>query len=88
MASFTRILVITWILIGFVGLIWGTKALRNPANKKWIEEHIKELANEMKVTEEDFICMLYVAFYATGFIGVILAAYRKFRAYIKEKLGV
>ena len=88
MISFTKILVVTWIIAGFIGLVWGTKALNNPANKGRLKEHMKDFAHEVNVTEEDFLCVLYVSFFATGLLSAILIGYRKIRAYVKEKWGV
>ena len=88
MISLTKVVTVTWIIAGFVGLVWGTKALSDPANKQKLKEHIQDIANETKITEEDFLCILYVAFFTTGIIGVTLSFYRKFRNYIRRRWGV
>ena len=88
MISFTKIIVIIWILTGLAGLIWGIKALHNPENKQKLKEYIEDFANEVEVTEEDFLCMLHIAFFVTGFLGVILVFYRRVRSYIRSKWNV
>lgn len=88
MISLTKILVVAWIITGFIGLIWGTKALNNPADKGRLKEHMKDFAHEIHATEEDFLCVLYVAFFATGLLSGVLICYRKLRNYIKGRWNV
>jgi hypothetical protein len=83
MISITKIIAGIWITTGLVALVWGTRALHNPQSRQKVKEQIKELAEELKITEEDCLCVLYVSFFVAGFAGIGIAAYRKIRNYLK-----
>ena len=84
MISLMKIIMLFWILIGLLALIMGTKYMHNPANKQAFHEQLKEISEEMKIKEEDCICIIYVGFVILGFVGVIIALIRRLRKYLRR----
>lgn len=88
MISMTTIALGAWTITGLVALVMGTKVLCKPENLEKVKEQLREIAEELKITEEDCMCILQVSFAALGFIGVALVAWRRLKKYFKEKLDV
>jgi hypothetical protein len=84
MISFIVVIIGVWVLTGFIALVLGTKALTNPMNREEIHEQFKEIAEELRITEEDCLCILYVGFMAIGFAGVSLALFRRLKRYLRR----
>lgn len=85
MISLHRFMIVFWILTGLTALVAGAKTLQNPDSLKKIKEQLKEIAEELKIKEEDCMCILYVSFVVFGFVGVTLALFRRIRTYFKER---
>lgn len=85
MISLHRLLIGFWILTGLLALVVGAKTLQNPDNLQKIKEQLKEIAEELKIKEEDCMCILYVSFVVFGFVGVTLALFRRIRTYFRER---
>jgi hypothetical protein len=85
MISLHKILIGFWILAGLLALVAGVKILHVPESRERILEQIREIAEELKIKEEDCMCILYVSFVALGFVGVTLALLRRIRTYFRER---
>jgi hypothetical protein len=85
MISLHKILIGFWILAGLLALVAGVKILHVPESRERILEQIREIAEELKIKEEDCMCILYVSFVALGFVGVTLALFRRIRTYFRER---
>ena len=85
MISLHRFLIELWILTGLLALIVGVKTLHTPEYRDKIVEQLKEISEELKIKEEDCMCILYVSFVVFGFVGVFLALFRRIRTYFKER---
>ena len=88
MILLTKAIIGIWLITGIIGLVWGTKALYRLSERHELKKYLKGLADEVQITEEDFFCVLHVAFFIAGIAGVFLAFYRKIRKFIKERFHV
>jgi hypothetical protein len=79
-----KIITLLWILLGLLALIIGTKYMHNPENRRIFREQLKEIAEELKIKEEDCICIVYVGFVVLGFVGATVALVRRLRKYLRR----
>lgn len=77
-------ILVVWITVGLMALTWGVRIIHAPGNKGKLDKHLKDLADEFGIEEENCLCVLYVSFVALGFVGVLVAAYRKISSYFKR----
>ena len=84
MISLMKILTLLWILLGLLALAMGTKYMHNPENRRVFREQLKEIAEELKIKEEDCICIVYVGFVVLGFVGATVALVRRLRKYLRR----
>ena len=56
MISLHKILIGFWILAGLLALVAGVKILHVPESRERILEQIREIAEELKIKEEDCMC--------------------------------
>lgn len=84
MISLMKIITLLWILLGLLALIIGTKYMHNPENRRIFREQLKEIAEELKIKEEDCICIVYVGFVVLGFVGATVALVRRLRKYLRR----
>lgn len=84
MISLMKIITLLWILLGLLALIIGTKYMHNPENRRVFREQLKEIAEELKIKEEDCICIVYVGFVVLGFVGATVALVRRLRKYLRR----
>ena len=80
-----KIVTTMWILTGLIALAIGTKYMNKPENRKILHEQLKDIAEELKLKEEDCICIMYVGFATLGIVGATVALYRRFKNYIRRK---
>jgi hypothetical protein len=85
MISITKIIFGTWVITGLIAIVWGTKAIYSSPNSDKVKSHFKEMLEELKITEEDYMCVLYVSFFVAGFLSLTLNSYRKLRNYIRRR---
>ena len=85
MISLTTITFGVWTIAGLMALAMGTRVLLKDENMSAIKEQLREIAEELKITEEDCMCILYVSFMVFGLVGVSLALIRRIRAYYKRR---
>ena len=83
MISFTKIVFLVWIALGLVALAIGTKYMNRPENRKILHDQLKEIAEELRIKEEDCISVMYVGFVILGFMGVAIALIRRLKKYMK-----
>lgn len=84
MLSFVTTTTLIWILTGLLALAIGTKYMNKPENRELILKQVKEIAEEIKVKDEDCICIMYVGFVLLGFVGVAVALLRRFRQHLRR----
>lgn len=84
MISVIKIIALLWVLAGLGALYIGVKYINEPQNKQSIQHHIKELSEEIKIKEEDCLCILYVGFVVVGFVGVVVALIRRIKEYLRR----
>lgn len=84
MISVIKIIALLWVLAGLGALYIGVKYINKPQNKQSIQHHVKELSEEIKIKEEDCLCILYVGFVVVGFAGVVIALFRRLREYFRR----
>ena len=84
MISIAKTIALIWILTGLVALAIGTKYMNKPENRKELHEQLKEIAEEMKIKEEDCICIMYVGFVVLGFVGAMVALARRLHKYFRR----
>lgn len=84
MISVIKIIALLWVLAGLGALYIGVKYINEPQNKQSIQHHIKELSEEIKIKEEDCLCILYVGFVVVGFVGVVAALIRRIKEYLRR----
>ena len=84
MISFMKILFLIWIIAGLVALVIGTKYMHNSTNRKALHDHIKEIAEELKLKEEDCISIMYVGFVVLGFVGGAIALFKRLKKYTRR----
>ena len=82
--SIAKTIALIWILTGLIALAIGTKYMNKPENRKVLHEQLKEIAEEMKIKEEDCICIMYVGFVVLGFVGAIVALARRLHKYFRR----
>ena len=84
MISIAKTIALIWVLTGLVALAIGTKYMNKPENRKELHEQFKEIAEEMKIKEEDCICIMYVGFVVLGFVGAMVALARRLHKYFRR----
>lgn len=84
MISLVKTTALIWILTGLVVLIIGTRYMNKPENRKVLHEQLKEVAEEMKIKEEDCICIMYVGFVVLGFVGALAVLLRRLHKYFRR----
>lgn len=84
MLSFVTTTTVIWILTGLLALAIGTKYMNKPENRELILKQVKEIAEEIKIKDEDCICIMYVGFVLLGFVGATVALFRRFRKHLRR----
>jgi nitrate/nitrite transporter NarK len=84
MFSLTKAIALIWILTGLLALVIGVKYMNKPENRKAIQEQLKEMAEELKIKEEDCLCIMYVGFVVFGFVGASVALIRRLKGYLRK----
>ena len=79
-----KVFMLFWIVTGIGALVIGTKYIHNPATRQALHEQLKEIAEELKLKEEDCICIMYVGFIFLGFMGALVALFRRFKKYLRR----
>ena len=84
MISFIKIIFLIWIITGLIALAIGTRYMNKPENRKALYDQIKEVAQDLKLKDEDCICIMYVGFVLLGFVGASIMAFRRLKNRIRR----